>query len=89
MGESPTSLVITALAGINKADSLLRLLRLNESEYSPRTSIIGRPARGYSVSPPCNLTMRRRPSARDRCSFFYTFFEQVFFLPTYLTDTGT
>ena len=27
------------------------------SEYSPRTSEIGRPARGYSVSPPCHLTL--------------------------------
>ena len=38
-----------------QAASLLRLLRLNRGEYSPRTSLIGRPAKGYSVSPPSHL----------------------------------
>ena len=41
-------------SGSNKAASLLRLLRLNK--VTPRTSLIGRPAREYSVSPPCHLT---------------------------------
>ena len=41
--------------GIHKAVSLLRLS--SEKKWvAPRTSLIGRPSRGYSVSPPCHLT---------------------------------
>ena len=40
--------------GINEAVPLLRL-KLGRKWATPRTSSIGRPARGYSVSPPCQL----------------------------------
>ena len=42
--------------GITKAVSLLRLLEDQQKCVTPRTSLIARPARGYSVSLPCHLT---------------------------------
>ena len=41
--------------GINKAVSLLRLLRLNR--VRPSTIVMGRRAKGYSRARPCHLTI--------------------------------
>ena len=45
--------------GIDKAVSLLRLVEGQRNWLTPRSSLTGRPARGYYVSPPCHLTQVR------------------------------
>ena len=54
--ERPHSACHHGSGGVNKYVSLLRLLEDLRKRGTPRISLISRPARGKSVSPPCDLT---------------------------------